>query len=200
MRDTQREKVEAYEMTPNVERIIEAILAIVYEAGNRGLRVTQYDVVKSLFLADRAHLNKYGRPITYDNYRALLHGPVPMLAYDFLRENSYAMRANGIYFFPWTRKEAFDICESCYSYEGADRAPDEDVLSPSDLTELYAALTIIKSLRFGQIRKLTHEDQAYIDAWEDNSEQRSFPMSYTLLFDEPNVAAAKEVCFLSQHL
>lgn len=196
----QRVRAEVYEMTPNVARIIEAILVIVVESKKRRRNVTQYDIVKTLFLADRAHLNNYGRPITYDNYVAMVHGPVPSLAYDFLKEDAYAMRKYGIVRFPWVRRSAPEFGARCNSFEQPERPVDEDVLSPSDIEEIQAALTIVSSLGFKQIRRLTHEDQSYVDAWDDNSEQRQFPMSYALLFDNPNPSIAKEISFLSMHV
>lgn len=66
---------------PDKDRILEAILFLI----GRSSSLSQYEIVKSLFLADRTHLNTYGRPITFDNYVAMEHGPVPSLAYDALK-------------------------------------------------------------------------------------------------------------------
>ena len=74
-------------MKPNVGRILAALYHVIKEARDRKRDVSQYDLVKSLFLADRSHLNEWGRPITYDNYTAMKHGPVPSLAYDLLKAN-----------------------------------------------------------------------------------------------------------------
>ena len=74
-----------------------------------------------------------------------------------------------------------------------------EALSPSDIEELRAALVIIKSLTFSQIRRLTHEDQAYLEAWEDEGDPR-YPMSYSMLFDVPNPMAAEALSFLSKHV
>jgi len=40
--------------------------------------------VKLIYLADRLHLLKYGRPITGDTYFRLQYGPVPSLSKDFI--------------------------------------------------------------------------------------------------------------------
>jgi uncharacterized phage-associated protein len=163
------------------------------EAANQHTNVTQYDIIKSLFLADRAHLNRYGRPITYDNYVAMKYGPVPSLAYDLLKDDPDGK-------LPWKKRAAPEIGDTCYIYEKPTRAQNEDVLSESDCGELRAALTVIKALGFHQIRKLTHEDHAYVDAWEDEGERQQFPMSYALFFDVPNDEGAKDLAFLSKHL
>ena len=44
-------------------------------------------MLKTLFYVDKAHLQKYGRPVTGDIYVKMSYGPVPSLAYDMLKEN-----------------------------------------------------------------------------------------------------------------
>lgn len=195
-----RQKARVYKMRPNAPRIVNAILHLITEGSRRGIAVTQYDIVKAIFLADRAHLNKFGRPITYDEYVAMKFGPVPSAVYDLLKENKGRQAKLGIPDIPWTRRPAPEIGETCFAYENPTREPSDDVLSPSDFEELSNALTVVKSLGFQQIKRLTHEDQAYIDAWEGDSDRRQFPMSYTLLFDVPNEERAKELSFLSEHV
>ena len=39
--------------------------------------ITQYFIGKLLYLADKAHFLDWGRPITFDRYVAMVHGPVP---------------------------------------------------------------------------------------------------------------------------
>jgi uncharacterized phage-associated protein len=189
----QRPKARIYPMQPNVPRIIEAILFLVSEAARLGVPLTQYDCVKSIFIADRAHLNKYGRPITFDNYVAMTHGPVPSRTYDILKEKIAAD-------LPWSRRAAPEIGETCFAYENPKRGASEDVLSQTDFDELRTSLTVVKALRFNQIKRITHLDPAYVDAWDDESERAQFPMSYALLFDTPNDEKAEEISFYSKHI
>lgn len=197
LRDQQRAPV--HSLTPNVQRIVAAISVIIDEARAASQRVTQYDIVKSLFLADRSSLNKYGRPITFDNYVAMKDGPVPSLSYNFLKEDGNTLRSWKIPL-PWKRTKAPELGERCYTFEIAPEKVDRDSLSPSDVAELKSALTIVKSLGFRQVRKLTHEDQAYVDAWDAEGIAKSYPMSLSLLFDVPNDELAEEVAFLSKHI
>jgi uncharacterized phage-associated protein len=182
-------------MKPHAERIVEAILFIVYEAEKREQSVTQYDIVKTLFLADRAHLNKFGRPITYDNYVAMEHGPVPSLAYNILKEESRTLQRYSVKL-PWKRQKGFG---REYVYKNPLRAAREDVLSASDFSLLREMLTVVKSLGFSQIRRLTHEDPAYDRAWKSRGASKQHPMNYALLFETPNIEMAKELSFASQH-
>jgi hypothetical protein len=193
------QQASGYHLQPNTDRIIESVLFLVQEAERRGISITQYDVVKSIFLADKAHLNKYGRPITFDNYVAMKHGPVPSLTYDFLKENQTAIRRHSIDL-PWDRRAAPEFGKGCYIYSHPHRAPDMEVLSESDLEELRNALTVVKALGFVQIKRLTHGDQAYMAAWRDEGTRSQYPMNYSLLFETPNEKKAEEISFLSKHV
>lgn len=188
--------VEIVKTKPNINKVVEAILATVHFGEKMGLTVTQYDIVKTVFLADKTHLNKYGRPITYDQYVAMYHGPVPSCTYDFLKQKAHAQKSYAKPL-PWKREP---VNANIFKYHGPEREVNEDVLSPSDIDELEAAFRLVKNLGFKQVRKLTHEDPAYVEAWRDEGgANAAYPMAYGLLFDRPDFARAKEVAFFSEH-
>jgi uncharacterized phage-associated protein len=192
---------EIHLMTPNVDRIQAAILYAIMLADRRGKSLTQYDLVKTLFLADRAHLNEWGRPVTYDNYSAMKHGPVPSLAYDLLKGNARAMRDLHILQVPWTARSAPERGAGVKTYSVASEPFDvEDILSESDMEALADALVTVVSLGFGQVRKLTHEDPAYIDAWQEGGDRRAYDMKLGLLFDSPNFERAELLEDQSQYV
>ena len=180
-------------MTPNVNRILAALFRAISVAQERGHQVTQYDLLKTLFLADRAHLNEWGRPITYDNYCAMEHGPVPSVAYDFLKGNAKAMRDRSITSLPWTAEQVPATKGTKRYYPVIDAMNVEDFLSESDISALDDALTTVKRLGFGQIRRLTHEDPAYVDAWRPDGSKASFDMKLGLMFEDPNFEQAEIV-------
>jgi uncharacterized phage-associated protein len=185
-------------MTPNVHRILAALYHAMQLARGRGRPVTQYDLVKTLFLADRAHLNEWGRPITYDNYAAMLHGPVPSLAYDLLKANAKALRDCHISQLPWT---AAPQARGVQYYSPIDDAlSPEDFLSQSDLEALADALGTVLRLGFGQIRRLTHEDPAYVDAWREEGGKAAYDMRLGLLFDEPDFERANQLAEYSPYV
>lgn len=192
-----RKKHKIYEMSPNYDKIREAILFVIIKAASLDKQVTRYDIVKTIFLADRAHLNKYGRPITFDNYVAMKHGPVPSFCYDALKGDKSALDKCGGAL--WSMQEHRDTQNVYFLYNEPKRQYDENILSESDVEELSDALVVVKALGFGQIRKLTHDDLAYVDAWEDNDLRKQFPMSYALLFDSINDEMAERVSFASKH-
>ena len=180
---------------PNVEKIVAAISYVVAQAAESGQTLTQYDIVKTLFLADRKHLNDYGRPITFDNYYAMLHGPVPNLAYDLLKGNKHAIEKFGKKL-PWATKKG-QGSKILFSLR---RDTSIEALSSSDQDALSSALTIVQSLGFPQIRALTHNDAAYIQAWSNKEEEsKSALMDLAFLFDIPNSDAAQQLTFISKH-
>ena len=68
---------------PKKDKIVETILYLAH----KGLDLSQYKLVKLFYLADREHLRRFGRPITFDYYVAMEHGPVASIAYDIAKGN-----------------------------------------------------------------------------------------------------------------
>ncbi|MCD1633877.1 SocA family protein [Martelella mediterranea] len=185
-----RTKAPIIELKANRPKILESVVYLVCEADRLSKSASQYDIVKSVFLADRRHLNEYGRPITFDKYVAMEHGPVPSHVYDLLKKDPAAEDL------PWSREQ---VGTKVWNYFSAKREADPDILSQSDFEALEEAFITVKSLGFSQIRKLTHEDPAYIDAWEDDGNQKAFDMSYMMLFDVPDIEKAMEVKFIAEN-
>lgn len=188
-----RQKAEVVQLKPNVEKVIAAAAYAIHVAEKLRAQFTQYDVVKSLFLADRAHLNEYGRLISSDRYVAMEHGPVPSTAYNLLKDDEVTINRYRVERLPW-RSTAGPHGKR--HYHSADIKGIDDILAPSDKAAIELAVGTIKSLSFSQVRKLTHEDPAYIDAWED-SDRKQFPMSLGMLFDAPNFERARQLSEIS---
>lgn len=185
-------------LTPNVDRILAALHHVMLEAERRDESVSQYDLVKTLFLADRSHLNQWGRPITYDNYVAMVHGPVPSLSYNLLKANEKTLHDYQIKSLPWRSKLIGGKVRHFFAISGDVEI--EDFLSPSDMQALDDALGTVKRLGFGQVRRLTHEDPAYSDAWQEDGGRSAYDMSLGLLFDEPNFEQACEIAEYSSYV
>lgn len=62
------------------QKALEAILYVSSRAGT-----DKYGTLKVLYVADKLHLQKYGRFIAGDYYHALENGPTPMLSYDIIQ-------------------------------------------------------------------------------------------------------------------
>src|SRR3989338_7327515 len=62
-----------------------ATQALNFVASKKGGTVNKMKAIKLIFLADRLHLRKYGRPIIGDTYWAMKLGPVGSLALNIAR-------------------------------------------------------------------------------------------------------------------
>lgn len=189
---------EYVQMKPNVNRVMAALYVVMAEAQRRGRNVTQYDLVKTLFFADRAHLNEWGRPVTYDNYCAMEHGPVPSLAYDLLKGNQKAMRDHHLHGVPW--KSVSHVKSTKHFFPVDDAFNPEEFLSESDIEVLHNSLGVVLSLDFSQIRRLTHEDPAYVDAWREDGGRAAYAMKLGLLFSKPDFEQAATLAEYSSYV
>lgn len=191
-----RTKAPVVRLVPNPAKVTEAILLVLACAEERKVDVSQYDIVKTIFLADKRHLNRFGRPITFDNYFAMRHGPVPSMVYDLLKGTQAVADKHGTKI-EWVRSVVEGRPQASFK---ARRGPNLDELAPSEVELLRDCFGAVKSLGFSEIRRLTHEDAAYLDAWEDSGgENSSYPMSLGMMFDVPNMVTAKELAFISKH-
>jgi len=184
-------------MTPNGSRVREALVHVIREGDSRDMELSQFDITKTLFLADREHLNKYGRPITFDEYIAMNDGPVPSLAYDVLKDAIGGQREAGIDKPLW--KSVFVTDKKTRFFEAVRDASD-DVLSETDKEALTSALVQVKSWGYQRTWDHVHNDPAYINAWAKRGDAQSHYMEYSDLLDEPDDEYANELKFLSAHL
>jgi hypothetical protein len=140
--------------------------------------ITQYFVGKFLYLADKAHFLDWGRPITFDRYVAMKHGPVPSAVRNMLaaaagvdagmdeerllnaQENARALHEKVRIELDVTAKggelqRVFSLSrETPYQY-----------LSGSDVETLRAVLGDNQGRSFGWMRTSTHKDDAWRVAW-----------------------------------
>lgn len=189
-----RWKAHADAMRPIGARVREAILHLIFRADNLTVRVTQYDILKSLFFADRSHLNLYRRPITFDQYHALPDGPVPSLSYDVLKEAFYAFEAIGLDEPLWKTEP---VGERAIRFFAARRDGSDDVLSQSDFEELDTAQDLVLTLGFGGVWDKTHADPAYVKAWTQRGEAKRFPMRYEDLLDRSDPKLISDLAFIT---
>lgn len=157
---------------------------VIQAATQRGITVTQYDLVKTLFIADLNHLKNYGRPVTYDNHVAMEHGPVPSEAYDMLKQ-SYNWRARfDLDGPPWASRPAPERGARAFAFENIAREPDLRCLSKSDISALNNAFDYVAKEGFKKVRDWTHEHVAYKTAWERRRFRVLVPSRIVLEFDD----------------
>lgn len=132
------------------EQTINALLYIIEQMGGK---VDMHKAFKTLYFADRAHLSKYGRSITGDDYIAMKYGPVPSQADDMLK----AVRGSSYFSNSAQAKELLKYFSFVDGYVfKANCACDKDYLSESDLECLNEAIAITKDKSFRQLVNLSH--------------------------------------------
>jgi hypothetical protein len=186
-----------FRLEPNRRKLLEAILYLIGRGERDGQPLTQYQIVKSLFLADTAHLAAYGRPITFDNYAAMEFGPVPTEAYDMLKPGyswKVKFERDGA---PWAREPVEH--STAFRYLRPERAANFRVLSKSDVVALHGALGRVRELGFGGTKDETHRHPAYLAAWERRGTAGSVPMDYAALLVDGDQEVLEDLAFASAH-
>ncbi len=155
------------------DKTAEAIDLIARECPN----LTQYFVGKFLYLADKAHFLDWGRPITFDRYFAMEHGPVPsavrnMLAAAAGAENgmgSDALMAASDHAEMLAKRVRVELAAgpSGERQRVSSRDPSApfEYLSGSDIDALSAVINEHRKASFGKLREKTHLDDAWAEAW-----------------------------------
>lgn len=143
------------------EKTIEALLYIVTRYGEVG----RFHALKTLYYADRAHLQRYGRPITGDRYIAMENGPVPSYAYNAVKQQL-------------PEAERVIVAGALSPGNGArhptykpHREPDLFFFSRTDLECLEEAFDYCRRRSFGTISDETHDHLAWKKA-DLNGEMR----------------------------
>lgn len=146
---------------PKRDKVTEGVLLLLKKTqeGGRAMSATQLATV--MFLADKAHLDVYGRPVFFDNYVATKNGPEGVAAMEML-DCSYDWTSDATENAPWTT-ENFDG-QSCVR---ALRSPNMRRLSETDVEALDSALGMVTNLNTDQLGLFTHRGQAYAAAWAD---------------------------------
>ncbi len=131
------------------QKSIEAILYIAQQTTNL------FNIIKTLYYADKLHLESYGSLITSDRYVAMDDGPVPSGAYELIKEvRGDAIVATGAH--PET---AFEIKKQNQVIPR--RAPNLEYLSEADVECLQTAVAKYAKMDPKELWSLVREEEAY---------------------------------------
>ena len=150
----------------NWDKALEAIVWLAHRQPD----IDFFHISKVLYYADKAHILRYGRPVTGDVYIAMAHGPVPSGVYDLLKIDPFLPDE--------LLRKLDDAMEIDTPHVRARRVANEDVLSGSDIEVLEQAWGQYASLPFGELSKLSHQERAYVEASPNGA------MDIELLVDE----------------
>lgn len=161
--------------------------ALLFLADQNVPELTKGKVCKLFFLADQHHLVRHARPITGDRYAAIEHGPVPSRMLDLL--DSVEAESG-------TTREAIELAKAIvldrsfrYPHIQRNEPPHLENLSTSDIESLSEVIREFGGKSFTELRRLTHEMPAYLEAWETRT-CGSSPMRFETFFEEEESALA----------
>jgi hypothetical protein len=180
------------------DKLLNVVSFLIGDAQRTGTAATQYQIVKTIFVADQRHLNDYGRPVVFCNYVAMENGPVPSEAFDMLKPE-FDWRKLKMKSAPWKRIPAPHISKNAFQFKDLTRPVDLRSLSETDVEYLHEALATVRSLGFGGVKDFTHRHRAYKDAWREGSERKSFPMKYKLLIEDEDEELLSDLVHASRH-
>lgn len=130
--------------------------------------IDRIKLIKLIWLADRFHLNKYGRKITKSSYVAMPHGPVASEILNFLN------RENG-------------VVKRVYNNQIALVEPEDKYLSKSDKEVLDTIWDQLKDHAPMLLRDFSHnfpEWTRFEEFLNDHTMQNSFPMIEEDFFED----------------
>ncbi len=138
----------------NEEKTLSAML---YLAGQTG-EIDLYLLMKMLYLADRAHIVKWGRTITGDTYEKMDWGPVPINAYTMINSlrgvsKWHVNLENWLQFRENKAEKEYIVSAVC--------SPRLRKMSRSDKAILDAVYQDYKDFGFAEINRTVHDDPAY---------------------------------------
>ncbi|UZK68852.1 Panacea domain-containing protein [Sphingomonas sp. S1-29] len=179
---------------PNREKIVEGALFLLQQAGRDSVRLTTDTMRIAMFLADKWHLDEYGRPVFFDNYVATAAGPLGIAAGEMF-EPAFAWSNVGADAAPWTHEKG---TLGNVSVLIAVREPDLRLISDSDVDAISSALSIVGALGEDEIRHFTHRNHAYSAAWRNGAGAGS-QLDPRLVLEERDDDLIDDLLYISRH-
>jgi uncharacterized phage-associated protein len=176
-------------MSPfNYRKAVQVInLFVIQEGGS----IDKLKIVKLIWLADRLHLRKYGRPILMDNYYAMIKGPIPSHTKDltesenvYLNDQEIAYRDE--FLSPTSKIFSLSPRKKNYTIKSIKKA-DTNVLSKTDIQCIDIVYSAFGGNTGNQLSEISH----FYPEWNKYQEQlnndrySTFPMFYEDFFNNP---------------
>lgn len=175
------------EYKPKIDKIVELLLYLTHVRPG----ADKYQVVKFFYLADREHLNRYGRPITQEAYFALPYGPVASKAMDLVEQDRRTMNEAGIDLLPFELGEEERQGRSVTVLKKPLREANLEMFSKSDLKVFDEVIQKFGDCSFNDLYQLTHTHSAYKKAWgRRKPNSRRAEMYYDEMIESDELRAA----------
>jgi uncharacterized phage-associated protein len=162
-----------------------ATAAIVFLASRGFSDLTKGKICKLIFLADKHHLVRFGRPVTGDRLCAMRDGPVPSSILNMLNDildrpgySSHVFLERNVSVNRSFINPHFEASQFCL----------KDCLSESDMESLASTVRSYGGMTFSELRRITHAMPAYIKAWDGGRPHDSPKMKFEDLFEDDDEA------------
>ncbi|EFL89950.1 Panacea domain-containing protein [Ahrensia sp. R2A130] len=184
-------------LTVDQDTLREALLYVMQSLMKlKGEKPSQYEIVKSLFIADRVHLLEYGRPITFDNYVAMKDGPVGSFAYDLLKPERSALRVN-----TFGSDDLYEIIDAgSYNLFQPTRKSDLSYFSETDIESMEQAVTFVAENGFNGVWEHTHALPEYETAWNSRGSTAAPEMNMSIALPNKRKSQTATIAELSKNL
>jgi uncharacterized phage-associated protein len=178
----------ALKFRPKIEKIVELMLYLAHKRPG----ADKYQAVKFFYLADREHLNRYGRPISFENYYAMSYGPVASTVLDFLNGKLGQLKSAGIDALPFeTNAGRTSDDKYATTFIGKPlRNVNFDLFSKSDLKIFDEIIDKYRDATFDDLFKITHDHFAWSNAWTTRKLGERAEMFYDEMIDDEAKRAA----------
>jgi uncharacterized phage-associated protein len=144
-------------------------------------KINKMKAIKLIWIADRYHLRKYGRPVIGDDYKAMPLGPVGSAVRDILIQNSFSLAQEEL---DYSR----NFIESVNQYVVRSTSePDLSVFSKTDVEALKFAFDNFGFMNQFQLKDFSHlypEWKKFETKFQSKLTFRE-DMSYIDFFDNP---------------
>lgn len=156
-----------------------AVQILNFFAIKNGGKIDKMKACKLIFLADRAHLRKYARPIINDNYFALQYGPIPSKTKDIIEyknneASSYQYRDMFISKIENNNFTSFNDFDPCY-------------FSDSDIEIMNKIYSDFGELSASRLLNITHKYPEWkkFEVALKEQKNKSIAMDYIDFFENP---------------
>jgi len=170
-----------------------ATQALNFLATLEGGKINKMKALKLIWLADRYHLRKYGRPIVGDIYYAMKNGPVPSLMKDIAqlseRLSGGILEYAKMYIRPLSSYEFTSL-----------RKPDKSVFSTTDIEALNAVYKEFGWMSPFQLADYSHHYPEWGKQEKKLEDRKSVPMKYDDFFEDPKEINVELFNLDSSHL
>ncbi|MCX6807491.1 MAG: Panacea domain-containing protein [Patescibacteria group bacterium] len=158
-----------------------AVQALNYFAKKEGGSIDRMKAFKLIWLADRKHLRKYGRPILSDKYYAMVWGAVPSSTKDLAQKESLLDDLEKSY-----RDKYIRLQKKSYEFSSI-KAIDEAVFSETDVEVMSDAYTYFGDNKGIKLSNICHDYPEWKKFEESlkRKEASRFEMDYLDFFEDP---------------